>query len=812
VAVAAPLAAGDVHRIPLIISMAVTIVGLLLFSAGMIASRRTPRLRPSVLFWVGVILIPALQSIPIPHGLRAALDSKGTALLDYSRDLASAWPLSLDPPGTRADIGKAALALAVFMVGFHLASGQRRRHLFTKAVAAAGITAVAVEIGHRLFGIQKLYGILVSTHRTLVIGPFVNANHTAELLELAAFACLASSFQRPNLLNRVGWLIGTIVCVSGVTATLSRGGLLGLVMGTALYVSLRAIARDGAAGDRRRTLLWASILLGFIVLGASALGAGQLIDRFQSTDVTGNVRFRVWRDSLRVLAAHPLGIGRGAFDRVFPIYRTVKAPFPLRFAFVENEPLQWLIDCGWPMFIALAAGFGLIVVQIFRRGRRDRIEAALLAGLFAVLVHNLVDFGLETPGVLLPFTGILATVLGRIATGDQPSSRWRPWLVVILAGAACAVGLAAIASPAYDDFDALLRHSRTVAEQEAVLSRARRTHPLDYFYALAAANFAPLHAAKGTSPRFHILNQAMQLCPGCEDVHLATARNLWAMGSRKQALLEWRTAVELQPRIFNPALGELFRLGARPAELASLATFDPAKAIEVADFLGSQGRLEAATTVLDQAEAIGAPREPVLLTRARLQMQGRRFAEAQQTLQALEARGYRSAALATLQAELVEDRGDENAGDEALKLLDDAAMRYPGDVPVQKMRVDVVLRYQRWSAAARAVAGYKQALFTRDGSATDAHLAAARIAVQLSHWTDAIDEYRLALAGLPTDVALWLEFGRACEAGGRLTAAREAYSEAGRLSPNNPETTAAINRLNEQRQTTVRKSLFDTGR
>ncbi len=74
------------------------------------------------------------------------------------------------------------------------------------------------------------------------------------------------------------------------------------------------------------------------MLGAAALGADQLVDRFKTDAVTTDVRLRLWRDALHVLAAHPLGIGRGAFDRVYPIYRTVKIPLAVRFAFVENEP------------------------------------------------------------------------------------------------------------------------------------------------------------------------------------------------------------------------------------------------------------------------------------------------------------------------------------------------------------------------------------------------------------------------------------------------------------------------------------------
>ena len=72
----------------------------------------------------------SLQSIPMPLGLRAHLDPRGTELLRDNEFVAGrAWPLSLDPASTRAHIGRAAAALAVFLGAFHLAASRHRRRL-----------------------------------------------------------------------------------------------------------------------------------------------------------------------------------------------------------------------------------------------------------------------------------------------------------------------------------------------------------------------------------------------------------------------------------------------------------------------------------------------------------------------------------------------------------------------------------------------------------------------------------------------------------------------------------------------------------
>jgi tetratricopeptide (TPR) repeat protein len=802
--VSAPLIGGGVHRITSTVLTSAALVALALFSVGSVLEHRVLRFSKAAWILPLLIAIPILQSIPLPLAVRQIFDPNGVALLKNLIPSASHFPLSLDPPITRVLIGRAALAFAFFIIAYHLASGQAHRYLIPRAVGLAAIVAVTVGIAHQLVGVTKIYGLLTSTHRTLLVGPFVNANHTAELLELGTFACLACAFQRPTMMNRVCWFVGMFLCAGGTAATLSRGGILGLGVGIVSFALLQHFSGEHRARVQRRgrtSLIWGVSLLSFVVLAVAAVGASQLIERFRSADVTGDIRFRVWRDSLRVLAAHPFGIGRGAFDRVYPIYKTVKTPFALRFAFVENESLQLLIDGGWFFYALLVIAAGFLVLAFARQARRDRIEAALVAGLVAVLAHNLVDFGLETPGVLLPFLGILATVLGRARAENPRTPGWGRWSLVAFAAVGCLVGIVATLHSSYDNFDVELRQARTVGEKRQVLIRARAAHPIDYFYTLADAELEPLRAGQGQpSPRFHTLNQALMLCPSCETVHLEVARSLWSLGLRRQGLLEYRSAVELQPTLFRQVVGELFREGARPEELASVATLDSARLIEVARFLGSTGRTSEAATVLSQAQALGAPRNEVLLNQAELQLKLGQTAALESSLKALHDLHVDDPRRDILEARAVLAVSGREGADRALAILDAAAVRHAGDADLQRARVDIVSSYEKWGAAARALEGYKQALYARDGSATEAHLASARILARMGRWTDALGEYRIALADQPTNVGLWMELGGASEAAGRIETAHDAYATAARLSPSNPEASRALQRLADVRR------------
>jgi tetratricopeptide (TPR) repeat protein/O-antigen ligase len=800
--VAAPIAVGAVHRTTILLVEGLVALATASFAAALVARSRALRFSGAAVLPLVFLLIPVIQAIPMPLSFRATFDAGGTSLLrDNAFATISAWPLSLDPPSTRVCIGRAAAALAVFILAYHMASGRTRRHTVMYTIAVAGLLAVAIGIGHRVFGVPKLYGMFTSTARTLLVGPFVNGNHTAEFLELASFVCLACSFYKDTSLNRIGWLCAAALTAGGAIATLSRGGALALVMGSIVFGFLRYLARDpNVAGGRRRAVAWGALFLSLVGIGSAAFGAGRLIDRFRASTMTSEIRLQLWRDGLRVFQDHPLGIGRGAFDRVFPLYRTVKVPFSLRFAFLENEPLQMLVDSGWIFFLFIGVAAGLVVWLAARRWRKDNIQAALIAGLFAVLVHSLVDFGLETLGVLLPFAAVFGSVLGRARVGEVESVRGQ-WLgQAALAASLCGltVGLASTAHASNDDFDSLVKQAPNVTVKRALLERAQVAHPLDYFYPLTYARLVPLKGDTGApSPRLHALNRALRLCPGCDQVHAEVGRTLWQLGRRRQALFEWRLAIDALPALLPTAMGELFTSGAGPQEIVALATSDPKRMMNVVVFLTESTRIDDAFIALAQAEAMGAPAADVLTMRAQLQLSKTDYAAVAATLEAAKAARVIGPRLDAMEAELLVRTQGADGAERALSILDLAATRYPTDVDLQRRRVALVTTYNKWQAAARSVEGLKLALYATNGSATEAHVANARIQVRLGHVVVALGEYRIALADEPGNTALWMELGQAAKSIGHDATAREAYEQAARLSPSSPDVLRSLSDLRE---------------
>ncbi len=809
----APLAAGGVHQsVILILCPAILLaVGILTVSEWRAGNRIS--ISAAAIFPAAFAFLTAVQLLPLPPGIIDRLDPQAAALLAQGGGGDAGWrPLTLDPPATRQVLVRAVMAFLIFLAAYHTATKRNGRTWILRSVAATGVAAVVIGLGHRIFAIPKIYGIFPNTrHLALLTGPFINSNHTAEFLELATFVGIACARQAPTQLGRIGWYAAAVTCAAGALATLSRSSVFALGVGAA-FLAVAMVRERPSVPTARARPAWLPAAVGLIgvVVVAASIGAGQLLDRFHNTDLGSDLRFRLWRDSLTVLRAHPLGIGRDAFDTVYPIYRTLAVPFPLRFSFVENQPLQMLIDFGYAGFFLLACAAVFPIRELIKNGRRDRVELALLAGILAVGAHSLTDFGLETLGVLLPFVVVLGTVLGR---NHRPSeqvessgahhpqssiSRARGYVPIILGAGLGIVALwTATGTSSGRDFDADLKAAVDAPERRAVITDARSAHPLDYYYPLVLSTIEPLTSPGGRhSPRLRALNQALRLCLHCPDVHLEIARAMWRLGRRPQAIAEWSTAARGQAAIFQQSLAELAALGARPSELGRLAEEDPQRLLDVAKFLLGTAHPEQADSIITAASQNGASQLEVALLRARMKLAGPDPVAAEQAVAHVKGLAPTDSRVALLDAAQVLRTGGKDAGVQALGVVEHALDRDPNDLDLQRKRIEIVAQFERWSAADRSIVGFKQAFQGRGWSTAEANLAAAGIYLRLGRTREALAEYRIATTADPENAGLWRQFASAAEATKHYVLAREAYAQVMRLAPDR-QVSEAMRRIND---------------
>jgi tetratricopeptide (TPR) repeat protein len=693
--------------------------------------------------------------------------------------------MSLDPPETKVELAKAGAAAAVAFAALVLSAGRRLRLAAPVLVAVAGLATLAVGLGHRAAFESNIYGMF-GTVSGVPVGPFINPNHEAELLELAAFTALALAYAATTRDRRRAWKAVAAFLAAGALSTFSRGSVLALGAGALTWLLFPIQSDEDAPRPRNRLV---AILLGLVVVAGLtiSLGGEDVLGEILATRPGSEAKFRIWLDALKIVPAHPLGIGLGAFARVFPAYQTVSLGWWCEF--LENQPLGLLIEAGIPGALLVAGAVALTVRHLAKRARRDRVEAALCAAMVAVLAHNLVDFGLEVPGILFPFLAILGATMGRqIVATEAPVPRRA---AVVYAGAAAVVtlvGIALLLSPTGRDFDALLR-APTAADRPALVHAALAAHPTDNQYALLAATMEPLQTTGGgPSPRLLGLNRALRLCPNCTAGHREVARNLWRLGRRNQALLEWRTVVTLARSALPGAFEELRRDGARPAELATLA--DDENRFELCRYLLGQRMFEAAKSLL--AGATDAKGVEFHLVQAALALAEKDISKARRaTQQALAAAPTDArAALTAAEAEILDGKSDA-----AIGFLRAGLRSAPTNLELNRRLLALLMQTDQWEAVDRALDGLRAALLENGASLVEANIVAAQVFERRGQYPRAVSEYRAATAQSPGNIGLLLTLGRLAEMAGQVTVAMDAYRDVLRWAPGNAAALGALDRM-----------------
>jgi tetratricopeptide (TPR) repeat protein len=144
------------------------------------------------------------------------------------------------------------------------------------------------------------------------------------------------------------------------------------------------------------------------------------------SDQTGEGRWPIWKDTLRLIAAYPLfGCGMGGYFAGFLRYQTTG----LANAWPEahNDYLQLLSELGAVGFLIpatlMAAAFGHAVRAAAKAAYEVRmLGIACAGGLGAILIHSFADFNLYVPANAMALAWIagVATALPVRARKEQP--------------------------------------------------------------------------------------------------------------------------------------------------------------------------------------------------------------------------------------------------------------------------------------------------------------------------------------------------------------------------------------------------------
>jgi O-antigen ligase/tetratricopeptide (TPR) repeat protein len=380
-------------------------------------------------------LLPATREVPDSGPVVEALPyAPGTTL-------------SLYPSTTQSRLLDLLAVLVLFVVVRHsLASPERFRRLAYLLVINGGLLAV--------FGLwQKVrspanvvYGMTVEGAQTF--GPFINRNHFAMYVNCCV--CLGMGLFLANLQRARGeyaaeqrnrfsptqyftnpltdilhhpsaaWVLVPIaVGITGVLASLSRGGMLALAL--AAVLGALALRKKG------RHVVIPLIAIPLVALGILAwYGAEPTLQRIDQEHLATEGRFTIWRASWEAIKDFPLvGTGLGTFLYVEPLYRPASANQDMMILHAHNEYIEALVEGGVVRFVltlllvALVLRLGWRAARYSQRTRDQLLAAGGWAACVTVAAHSVGEFGVHLPAIAAVLAVIAAHLTAMGATARE---------------------------------------------------------------------------------------------------------------------------------------------------------------------------------------------------------------------------------------------------------------------------------------------------------------------------------------------------------------------------------------------------------
>lgn len=387
----------------------------------------------------------------------------------------------------------------------------------------AGFLVAGMVVGRRLDG-QARDTILV----LLAVGSMVlaavalwqifwigDSRATAQLEAPATLATLLNVMLLPVIVflafgdRPLLWAPAGIVLATALAATVSRGGMLGLLAG--LFAAAYFARRQGLRLEPRRVLIIVAVLAtGWLIAQSGPYlprGSGNYHELLGAPAQASSVsRLELYALAWEMAWQRPaIGVGYLGFRAVLDANRDKVPTFTDSDTyFVHNDYLQVFLELGLPGLAAFAAMILLPFTEAMRApplaGANRLFGVAMLASIASMAMHATVDFPFYVPICLLAFGVALGVLDGCIrhqfALPPVPTSVARQLRRI---GLAALAGLVLV-PPAIADGVAHLAHRawRNSDGPGAAFwyEVARRIEPRDWRYHLYAGQFWYAQAAQ----------------------------------------------------------------------------------------------------------------------------------------------------------------------------------------------------------------------------------------------------------------------------------------------------------------------------
>jgi O-antigen ligase len=202
---------------------------------------------------------------------------------------------------------------------------------------------------------------------------------------LFMYAKIGAGFFRRTILAAA-----LILCVVGILLSLSRGGMLALVLEFILIVLI------GMTGRKRMILLPIMVAIGIAAIGYQWAQRSENQGSGYTAEDAQDMRFELWRAAIKMAIANPLlGVGSGMFSEYADEYSDLS--HDVRGKVSHNTYLEVLTGSGMIGFYAFCAMI-LTLIRMLRRPIRaqgppilDATRKATLIAIYSILFRAVLD-------------------------------------------------------------------------------------------------------------------------------------------------------------------------------------------------------------------------------------------------------------------------------------------------------------------------------------------------------------------------------------------------------------------------------------
>ncbi|MDB5331334.1 MAG: hypothetical protein JWP03_2485 [Phycisphaerales bacterium] len=329
-------------------------------------------------------LLPDLEDLPIYEVLTVAclIAALPEVLEQLTAGALAASPITVCVVGiliaivashlSHADVGDAwfngvefvkVLLYYLLLVGVIDNPAQLRRFLSCMAILIAILAAIPLLQHHGFIELETIsalddHGVDRNTGQALIYsrlqgpGIFHDPNDLCHIMGVGVVLCLQGLFGGRFLVLRALWLAPIAALLWAMVLTQSRGGIIALAAGLAVFALLRF---------RWKRALILGACAGPLLLG---LLSGRQADLSLDTE-TSRERIQLWNDALDLFRAHPvLGVGQGNFERAEGLV-------------AHNSFIQCFVELGWVGGGCFVAGFYLAMRFVLQRPAPNPAAAPL---------------------------------------------------------------------------------------------------------------------------------------------------------------------------------------------------------------------------------------------------------------------------------------------------------------------------------------------------------------------------------------------------------------------------------------------------